>query len=42
MSTALLIFLGVILLLVVVVIGMYNGLVSVKNHCDEAWSNIDT
>ena len=23
-------------------IGTYNGLVRLRNHCDEAWSNIDT
>jgi len=34
--------LGIVLFLLVVVIGMYNGLVAVRNHCDEAWSNIDT
>jgi len=42
MSTALLVVLGIALFLAVVVIGMYNSLVSVRNHCDEAWSNIDT
>ncbi len=39
---ALLIPLGILLLIAIFVIGMYNGLVAVKNHCDEAWSNIDT
>ncbi|MDP7061968.1 MAG: LemA family protein [Planctomycetota bacterium] len=34
--------LGVVLFLFVLVIAMYNGLVAIKNHCDEAWSNIDT
>jgi LemA protein len=34
--------LGVVLLILFAVVGMYNGLVSVRNHCDEAWSNIDT
>ena len=24
------------------IIGMYNGLVRARNHCTEAWSNIDT
>jgi LemA protein len=33
--------LGVIVLLVVVVIGMYNGLVRLKVQCDNAWSDID-
>lgn len=23
-------------------VGTYNGLVRMRNHCDEAWSNIDT
>lgn len=30
------------LLVVLLVVGMYNGLVRLRNHCDEAWSNIDT
>ncbi len=34
--------LGIVLFLFLLVIGMYNGLVAVRNHCDEAWSNIDT
>lgn len=42
MSTALLVILGIVVLLGIIVIAMYNGLVSVRNHCDEAWSNIDT
>ena len=42
MSTALLVLLGFLFLCLIVFIGMYNGLVSVRNHCDEAWSNIDT
>lgn len=33
--------LGVIVLVVVVVIGMYNGLVRLKVQCDNAWSDID-
>ncbi|MDP6850190.1 MAG: LemA family protein [Planctomycetota bacterium] len=32
----------VLLLVVLVIIGMYNGLVSIRNQCDEAWSNVDT
>lgn len=39
---ALLIPLGILLLVLLVFIGMYNGLVGIRNHCDEAWSNIDT
>ncbi|PCJ53226.1 MAG: hypothetical protein COA70_09875 [Planctomycetota bacterium] len=34
--------LGILLLVLMIFIGMYNGLVSIRNHCDEAWSNIDT
>ncbi len=33
--------LGVIVLAVVIVIGMYNGLVRLKVQCDNAWSDID-
>jgi LemA protein len=33
--------LGVIILAVVVVVGMYNGLVRLKVQCDNAWSDID-
>jgi LemA protein len=33
--------LGVIVLFVVVVVGMYNGLVRLKVQCDNAWSDID-
>ena len=29
-------------LIPLILIGMYNGLVSIRNQCDEAWSNIDT
>ena len=31
----------IIVLLVLVAIGMYNGLVTLKNRVDEAWSDID-
>ncbi len=34
--------LGLLLFVLMLFIGMYNGLVSVRNHCEEAWSNIDT
>ena len=37
----LLIVVGVVVLLVVVVIGMYNGLVRARLRVDEAWSQID-
>ena len=36
------IFLGIIFVAIVVVIGLYNGLVRTKNHCDESWADIDT
>jgi len=36
-----LIVLGIIALLVVVVIAMYNGLVRLRVQCDNAWSDID-
>ncbi len=37
-----LVLLGLLLVVVVAVIGLYNGLVAIRNHCDEAWSNVDT
>ena len=33
--------LAIVVLLVVFVIGMYNGLVRLKVQCDNAWSDID-
>jgi LemA protein len=33
--------LGVVVLLVLIVIGIYNGLVKARNWVDEAWSQID-
>jgi LemA protein len=33
--------LGIVVILVFVVIGMYNGLVKLKVQCDNAWSDID-
>jgi len=38
----LLIVFGVGLVLALILAGLYNGLVSIKNQCDEAWSNVDT
>jgi len=35
------IILGVIVLLVLFVIGLYNGLIRLKNRVDEAWADID-
>lgn len=32
---------GVIILLALVAVGMYNGLITLKNRVDEAWSDID-
>jgi LemA protein len=33
---------AVILVPILIVIGMYNNLVRARNHCIEAWSNVDT
>ncbi len=33
---------ALIIVLGLIVMGMYNGLVSIRNQCDEAWSNVDT
>lgn len=41
MTTVLWIVLSVVAILVVVVIGMYNALIRLKNRVDEAWSDID-
>lgn len=41
MSTTLLIVLGIIAVLAIAVIAMYNGLIRLKNRVDEAWSDID-
>ncbi|PKM91644.1 hypothetical protein CVU82_00320 [Candidatus Falkowbacteria bacterium HGW-Falkowbacteria-1] len=38
---ALWIILGILFVLVVAVISMYNGLIRLKNRVDEAWSDID-
>lgn len=32
----------ILLLSLLGLVGMYNNLVSLKNHCIEAWSNVDT
>jgi LemA protein len=42
MGPMLLVALAVLGLPVIMVAGMYNGLIRAQNHCDEAWSNIDT
>jgi LemA protein len=31
-----------VVVVLIVIIAMYNGLIRLSNHCDEAWSNIDT
>ena len=41
MSTTLWIILGVLLLLIIFLISIYNGLIRLKNRVDEAWSDID-
>lgn len=33
--------LGVIVLIALIIVGMYNGLITLKNRVDEAWSDID-
>ncbi len=42
MNTTALIIIGVIVVLAFLVISIYNGLVTLKNKVDEAWSDIDT
>jgi len=41
MTTTLWIVLGVIAVVAALIIGMYNGLIRLKNRVDEAWSDID-
>lgn len=41
MTTALWVVLIIIVVLIVAIIGMYNGLITLKNRVDEAWSDID-
>ncbi|HIA38618.1 MAG TPA: LemA family protein, partial [Planctomycetes bacterium] len=33
---------GIPLFILVFAVSMYNSLVSIRNQCDEAWSNVDT
>ena len=33
---------GLGLIVLISIVAMYNGLVRVKNHCDESWADIDT
>jgi LemA protein len=41
MSTVLLVVLGLIIVAIIAIIGMYNSLIRLKNRVDEAWSDID-
>jgi len=41
MTTFLFIILGIIVILIVAIITMYNGLIRLKNRVNEAWSDID-
>ncbi|MBU4375557.1 LemA family protein [Patescibacteria group bacterium] len=41
MSTTLLIVLGIIVVIALAIIGIYNSLIRLKNRVDEAWSDID-
>ncbi|MBU1036843.1 LemA family protein [Patescibacteria group bacterium] len=41
MTTLLWIILGIIALVIIWLIGVYNGLIKLKNRTDEAWSDID-
>jgi len=41
MSNLLLIVLAVVILIILWIIGVYNGLIKLKNRTDEAWSDID-
>jgi len=38
---ALLLFLAIIVVIVFYVIGLYNGLVTLRNRCDNAWAQVD-
>lgn len=42
MGPTLLVILGIVVVLAVMAIALYNALVSIRNQCDEAWSNVDT
>lgn len=42
MDPMLIILLAIVVLPLFVVVGMYNGLVRARNHCTEAWSNVDS
>lgn len=34
--------LSIVVVILIWMIGTYNGLVRIRNHCDESWSNVDT
>ena len=36
-----LIFLGILVVIVILLVGMYNSLVQLRVRCDNAWSDID-
>jgi LemA protein len=38
---ALIVFLLIIVFVVIILVGMYNSLVSLRNRCDNAWSQVD-
>jgi len=39
---ALYVILGILAFIVLAGVGLFNSLVSTRNHCDESWSNVDT
>lgn len=41
MDTPLIIILSIVLVVVIWLIGTYNGLIRLKNHCSESWADID-
>jgi LemA protein len=40
--TGVIILLGLVFIALIIIAAMYNGLVRIKNHCDESWADIDT
>jgi LemA protein len=38
---AFLILIGIIIVLALILVGMYNGLISFRNRCDNAWAQVD-
>ena len=39
---ALIVLIAVVVIPLLIVVAMYNNLVRARNHCDEAWSGVDT